>query len=235
MRTLSQIRWARLPGITPRRLLALMALVAALVTTACGPIAPRAASGNPADYSLNIFSGWVQRWNPCAPVHYRVNPNSSPAALTTTLSAVNQLSRATGITFVYDGTTRFVPSSGAWNQPAPLVIAFSRSGATSYLSGGNQLGEGGFQSSYLSWNGNITSYKIVKGYAVIDAAGYTRSSDKVRMAVLLHELGHAVGLNHARLSSEIMYPTVSNGGPAGYSAGDLAGLAKVGRAAGCLS
>jgi predicted Zn-dependent protease len=57
----------------------------------------------------------------------------------------------------------------------------------------------------------------------------------VRTAALLHELGHAVGLNHAHFTSEVMYPSVSDAGPNYYSAGDLAGLAKVGRPAGCLS
>jgi matrixin len=223
-----------------RRLL-LVGVAAASVTTACAPAVSQAAPGNPADFSVNVFSGWVQRWNPCAPVTYKVDDRMNPGALANVKAAVAQLSRATGITFTYGGTTAFTPSGGNWNQPASLVIAFANNrgvyGGSSYLAGGNQLGEGGFESSY-SYVGNpnnITSYKIIKGYAVIDNAGYNRASSKVRMAVLLHELGHAVGLNHAHFSSEIMYPVVSNSGPSGYAAGDLAGLAKVGRAAGCLS
>jgi hypothetical protein len=220
--------------VSLRRLL-LVGAAAIGVATACAP----APAGNPADFSVNVFSGWVQRWNPCVPVHYRVNDALSPGALANAKSAVSQLSAATGITFIFDGTTSFVPSSGNWSSPAPLIIAFAhhsgQPGGTNYLAGGNQLGEGGFQSAYTSVNGHITSYKIIKGYAVIDNDGYNRASGHVRMAALLHELGHAVGLNHARFTTEVMYPVVSNSGPSAYAAGDLAGLRKVGRPAGCLA
>ncbi len=51
--------------------------------------------------------------------------------------------------------------------------------------------------------------------------------------VLRHELGHAVGLNHAGRSDEIMYPTVSHSSPTDYQAGDRTGLSKIGASAGC--
>ncbi len=192
-----------------------------------------------ADYAVNVYSGWVQRWNPCAPVHYRVNLSLEPGALPAVQAAVAALSKGTGITFVYDGTTSAIPEAAKWNQPAPLLIAFAHPGGqtygSSYLAGGNQLGEGGFQSQFSTINGRISTYKIINGYAVIDANGYNRADAHVRTAVLLHELGHAVGLNHAHLTSEVMYPSVSDAGPDYYSAGDLAGLAAVGRPAGCLS
>jgi hypothetical protein len=226
----------RFPALL-RRPLVLTALVLG-VATACQLAAP-VVPGNAADFRINVTSGWVQRWNPCAPVHYRVNVAQDPAALPAVQAAVAALSKGTGITFIYDGGTTFIPHSGAWNQPAPLVIALAHhnglAGGTDYLAGGSQLGEGGFQSQYSSLNGRITTYKIIEGYAVVDVDGYNRADAHVRTAALLHELGHAVGLNHAILTSEVMYPSVSDAGPNYYSAGDLAGLAKVGRPAGCLA
>lgn len=205
------------------------------VTSACGP----AISGpaNASDYAVNVYAGMVARWNPCVAVHYRVNDALQPAALTNVKSAVAALSKGTGITFVYDGTTNYVPDLNKWTQPAPLVITFDKnktqSGGSNYLAGGNQLGEGGFTSSYQIINGKSINLQITKGYVAIDAAGYGRSSAKVRTATLLHELGHAVGLNHAHLTSEVMYPVV--GATSAYSAGDLAGLRKVGRTQGCIA
>jgi hypothetical protein len=228
----------RLPALF-RRPPVWTALVALLlgVATACQAAAP-VVPGNPADFRVNVYSGWVQRWNPCAPVHFRVNLSLEPGGLPAVQAAVAALSKGTGITFAYDGTTAMIPEAGVWNQPAPLIIAFAHPGGqtygSSYLAGGNQLGDGGFQSQYTSVGGKITTYKIIKGYAVVEADGYNRADAHVRTAVLLHELGHAVGLNHAAFISEVMYPSVSDAGPDYYSAGDLAGLAKVGRPAGCL-
>jgi hypothetical protein len=217
-----------------------MTTLALGVATACQQAAP-VVPGNAADFRVNVYSGWVQRWNPCAPVHYRVNVTQDPAALPAVQAAVAALSKGTGITFVYDGSTPFIPHSGDWNQPAPLIIALARhkglAGGTDYLAGGSQLGEGGFQSqySYSKSSGKITSYKIINGYAVVDVDAYIRADAHLRTAALLHELGHAVGLKHAQFPREVMYPSVSDAGPNYYSAGDLAGLAKVGHPAGCLS
>jgi hypothetical protein len=220
--------------------MAVGAIALAAATSACGPIQSHATSGNSGDYAINVYSGWVQRWNPCQTIHYRVNTDMAPGQLGRVLSAVASVSQATGLRFSYDGSTSYVPQQGSWNQPADLVIAFAQhngsGGGSTYLSGANQLGEGGFQSTYMTGsNGQVTSYKITKGYAVIDATAFGYSSDLVRNDTLLHELGHAVGLNHARYTSEIMYPVISNYSPNGYTAGDLAGLAKVGASNGCIN
>jgi hypothetical protein len=223
---------------SPRRLVAIGGIALIAATTACGPIKSHATVGNAADYSTNVYSGWVQRWNPCAPIHYKVNTDRAPGELSRVFSAVSSISQATGLHFVYDGTTSYVPEAGDWNLPSDLVISFANhngmSGGSTYLAGANQLGEGGFQSTYVTSGGRISSYKITKGYVVLDATSYGFSSAKVKGDTLLHELGHAVGLNHARYTSEIMYPVISDNSPSGYSAGDLTGLAKVGSGLGCL-
>ena len=218
--------------------MAIGGIVLVAATTACGPLRSYATVGNSADYSINNYSGWVQRWNPCTPIHYKVNTDLAPGELSRVFSAVGSVSNATGLRFVYDGATSYVPEAGQWNQPDELVISFANhtgmSSGSTYLAGANQLGEGGFQSTYTTSNGRINNYQITKGYAVIDAVAYGYSSAKVRNDTLLHELGHAVGLNHAHYTSEIMYPVIDNYSPDGYTAGDLSGLAQVGASQGCL-
>jgi hypothetical protein len=46
--------------------------------------------------------------------------------------------------------------------------------------------------------------------------------------VLLHELGHLVGLAHVRDRSQVMNPVGSPTSPHHFAAGDLAGLAELG-------
>jgi hypothetical protein len=54
-----------------------------------------------------------------------------------------------------------------------------------------------------------------------------------RGATLIHELGHAVGLDHVGDPRQMMYPAPTRHA-ASYAKGDLRGLAKVGVGAGCF-
>ena len=51
---------------------------------------------------------------------------------------------------------------------------------------------------------------------------------------MLHEIGHALGLQHVTERQQTMYPVVLADRLAEYHRGDLAGLRTVGRAAGCM-
>lgn len=215
--------------------LVLVATVGLLpVLAACAP----AVAGNPSDYSVNVFQGQRMRWNPCTAVHWRADLRNAPAGtLTAVGAAVTNLSAKTGIPFVYDGAAAWIPQQGNFNQPAPLVVSFGRAvgrpSASNYLTGGTNVGYGGYQATGVYKNGSVV-YSITKGFVVIDADRYPFLSAKIRTGVLEHELGHAVGLNHAKYPAELMYPSISNTSPDNYSAGDLTGLGLVGRAAGCL-
>src|SRR3954454_23376914 len=221
----------------PRRVRLALGAVLALVPI-LGACAPAAVAGRPTDYSVSTHLGQRLRWNPCAPVHWRADLRNAPAGTLTALkSAVATLSSKSGIPFVYDGAATYVPQRGGPSGPAPLVISFGRRpgrpSASNYLTGGSNVGYGGFTATGAYVNGKAV-YKITRGFAVIDADRYPFLSSRVKQGVLLHELGHAVGLNHAKYTSELMYPTISNSSPTGYSSGDLAGLRLVGRSAGCL-
>lgn len=206
------------------------------IVAACSP---NAVAGNPTDYSVNTLAGQHLRWNPCAPVHWRADLRNAPAGtLTTVKAAVANVSAKLGITFVYDGAATYIPQQGDYNQPSSLVVSFARHpgrpSPSNWLTGGTNVGYGGFQATGVIRNGQPV-YQISKGFVVIDADRYPFLSTKIRTGVLEHELGHAVGLNHARYTSEIMYPTISNASPDNYSAGDLAGLKLLGRSAGCIA
>ena len=52
--------------------------------------------------------------------------------------------------------------------------------------------------------------------------------------VLQHEFGHILGLAHASSIHELMYPNPEDPEVVDWGAGDLAGLERLGTAAGCL-
>jgi hypothetical protein len=196
------------------------------------------------------------RWNPCQPaVTYRVNPQAASgtargraSAVADVRSAFTALSRATGITFRYLGTTRIVPTSTTWSEQlgdAEIVVAWvdqrsQRSTLLGHVGRSYAAGTGGY--SYKWWQFPIDAppkAAIGRGYVVLNAGlnwaftpGFGRGT--TRGALLLHELGHVMGLRHVSTTSELMYPVLLPRTTSAYRPGDLTGLRRIGRDAGCL-
>jgi hypothetical protein len=172
------------------------------------------------------------------------NLSEAPAGAASLVeSALAQVAAATGDTFINDGSTTEVPSSGRpAYQPnrygprwAPVVIAWAQPSETNQLPGGNVVGEGG-----PTWMTAPDGDKVfVSGEVLIDrnatqslAVSFSGTS---LGELLLHELGHVMGLGHTADATQIMYPTLTPVPQASYGSGDRSGLANVGRAPGCLT
>lgn len=163
-------------------------------------------------------------------VHYSVNAAKAPAGGEADLQeAIRRVGSATGINFVYDGATSAVPNSG--DNSSATVFAWAAPGESNML-GSGAAGVGG--ASGVSSGGYI---RLTKGFVVIDAtrtvaAGF--GGGITQGALLMHELGHVVGLDHSGDQAQIMYPTVTNRTPADWGAGDRNGLTQLGAAKGCF-
>jgi hypothetical protein len=216
------------------------------VSVAASPAAP-APAGNPASYTFMATGpdGAPARWDPCTPVHYVTNlAEAPPGAAALVAGAVAQVSAASGLTFINDGSTTEVPVSSRQayqparygNRWAPVVIDWARPSETDVLPGGNIIGEGG--SSWVQVGAGPKVY--VSGVAVIDSANTgmlpaTFGPGSTLGELLLHELGHVVGLGHTPDVTQIMYPVLEPLPAASYGAGDRSGLARLGAGQGCLS
>lgn len=53
--------------------------------------------------------------------------------------------------------------------------------------------------------------------------------------VILHESAHAMALEHTHAKHQVMNPVLTSATPKGFGRGDLAGLKKLGRPAGCIA
>jgi hypothetical protein len=213
------------------------------------PMPQTAASHDPMyklqQVTLKSGQSVVKRWNPCqAAITYQVNlaglpEPERPAMLAQVIGGFGQLSAATGLPFRYTGSTAFVPNNhDSVEGTAEIVVAVVPRSATDFdLS--SALGVGGMQ--VRTWSGNDGEGAVaIRGFVVLDAArtaslkpGFGKGQTQGNL--LLHELGHATGLDHVASEAEQMNPKLSPALPKGYGRGDLIGLEKLGKKAGCIA
>lgn len=209
-----------------------------------------AAPAGPGYAFLNLNpSGTPVRWDPCVPIHYRTYLAGAPTYAAGDIeTAVEQVSAATGISFVDGGAASSFPfASGPAAEapagtrgPGPVVIAWADSSESSRL---KPLPAGAGPDEYgraepVEMVDPGTGFGVyVTGTVVIQAA-----ADKLPPgfgpgrvgAVLLHELGRLMGLGTVDNPAEIMNAKVATTKAGTYGPGDLSGLHRLGSASGCV-
>lgn len=214
------------------RLLTALAGVAlvgtALVTV---PMTPVAAAGGP---SWNREDpSFPFRWDPCRPIAYRVNLAGTPHRnLKVLRSALHDVSAASGFRFEYAGASTQVPyargaSSMTEVPTGGLTVAWATARQVPDLAG-NVVGVGGPGVSYQRIG---TDWQIDSGAVVIDrSADLTTAMVKgpSLKSLLLHELGHAMGLGHSSSKKDAMYEGLGRWSRPHLGPGDRAGLRQLG-------
>lgn len=180
------------------------------------------------------------RWNPCSAIRYRINLGGYGEQFRALIEeSFDRLSSASGLRFVYNGESTFMPTENvpfevsridSINRSASydIVVALGDEGVTDLVEGG-VLGV-----TYIDWyrtssnpgrihRSTVTMDMEDLGSSVWGFAGFG--------PVMLHELGHALGLAHVNNVSQIMYPAVTNNFT--FQDGDLRGLWREGQG-GCL-
>jgi hypothetical protein len=168
-------------------------------------------------------------YDPCVPIHVVVNHRQAvPHADRILGSALDEVSQATGLQFVVDGSSDERPSrdrspgtSEGWR---PVLVAWSDPGEVPALEGA-VAGVGGSTARGVGrheW--------FVTGATALDGPALRsiqeRAGDAAVRAVLMHELGHVVGLAHVSDVHELMHPR--GGHQTTWGLGDRAGLAALG-------
>lgn len=173
-------------------------------------------------------------YDPCRPLHYVISTHDLPAyGVKMVQEAVARASAASGLSFRYDGPTSEVAGP---NRPlvqkdrygdrwAPVLIGFNTADEQAML-GRDVMGRGG--SSFVAPEGPASA-RYVTGKIVLDRDDFDRSMhEQVQgfaegRAVVMHELGHVLGLDHVHDPLQLM--DAANSGFLFYGPGDLRGLA----------
>lgn len=199
---------------------------------------PPASTGSKA-FALQTHGGTGQplvAYDPCRPVHYVIRPdNTLPGGDSLIREAISAVSAASGLHFIYDGTTTEAPADERKPyQPerygkrwAPVLITWSTPEETPGLAG-RVAGDGG--STIIQAPGH--PLVLVAGQVRLDApdlagimANRPDGAAQVR-AIIMHELGHVLGLDHINDPTQLMH--ADNMGLQDFAPGDRAGLALLG-------
>lgn len=185
---------------------------------------PRGALAAPAPAPSDGSVRWIDvqpdgstplTWSPCRPIHVVVRTTNATADGPGLLrSALDEISRDTGLVFVDDGTTTEDPSPDRsryqldryGDRWAPVLISWVTEaedpdmtsdvlGLTRPAAIGTPDGTGVFVSGQVEMNADLL------------ASIQKRLGAKATRTVFLHELGHLVGLDHVTDRRSIMYPS----------------------------
>ncbi|GAA1160803.1 hypothetical protein [Ornithinicoccus hortensis] len=170
-------------------------------------------------------TGTPVSYDPCREIEVAINPDGAPGDHEELVrTSLERTSEATGFVFVLVGTTPD-RERGIRTRDQPVLVMWADEEEVSELEG-RIAGIGG-STVQQAPNG---FKQFVSGVVVLDVDAFEDMREPaVRQAIVDHEFGHLVGLDHVDDESQLMHAEGARN--LTYGTGDLAGLARLGNVA----
>jgi hypothetical protein len=162
------------------------------------------------------------RWDPCAPIRWAVDYSGAHAGSAADLpEAISRVAHRSGLTF---------EQVGMGSSPM-LTVTWATAATDPYLAANPAVaGYASVQWMVLSSGLWMIDADIVLNAGMSFPPGF--GTDHSLGILMLHELGHAVGLGHVSQTMQVMTPWMQP--VSDYQNGDREGLWRVGAAHGCV-
>lgn len=210
------------------------------------PTSP-SAGGNYAFVAMRPGTDAPVAYDPCRSIRYVVNDAHAPPGADAMLAqALAATSAASGLVFEFVGMTDEQPTvdreayqpdryGDSW---APVVIGWTSPDEDPALEGAvaGQGGSAWLEVENVTANGErvartatfVTGMISLDGPQIATIARESPQGVAAARAVVMHELGHLVGLQHVEDPTELMNPE-NSAGVTEFAAGDLRGLSELGQ------
>lgn len=172
-------------------------------------------------------------YDPCVPIHVVVDARTIvDGGMKLLDEALDEVSEASGLRFVVDGLTeRAAPEDGTVTGPdggwLPVTVSWSDPKASPQLKG-DVAGYAGSASVERDGHRWFVTGSVVLDGPQLDSILESRRGRASARSVIMHEVGHLIGLDHVDAPGQLMQPT-GDETITGWGNGDLTGLEAVGR------